>query len=134
MLELIEGKMGLWSFLDEESRLPKGSDSAFTCKINTVFQQHVKYEIIKTRQSRAFGICHFAGNVVYDTTGFLKKNRNTMVQDIVGLMKESKVALVQEMYHDRFCPEDDMDRTNDLYSGGALEYRQDIFSECCPRI
>ena len=39
-LKLIDGKFGILSMLDEECRLPKGSDKSFTSKLNKKFSDN----------------------------------------------------------------------------------------------
>lgn len=50
---------------------------------------------MKPKVSNAkFGIRHYAGEVYYDTTGLLNKNRDTFRDDILGVLKDSKYACV----------------------------------------
>jgi myosin heavy subunit len=64
-LSLIEGKkpQGLLPMLDEEIRMPNGSDKSLILKYHQTFgnNKHKQYEVIK-KNPNAFMIFHFAGN------------------------------------------------------------------------
>ena len=42
-----------------------------------------------------FGIRHYAGEVMYDTYGLLDKNRDTFRDDILKVLKESRLVAIQ---------------------------------------
>lgn len=43
------------------------------------------------RANHAFGIKHYAGDVVYDTEGIIEKNRDTLPQEGVDLLMSSNM-------------------------------------------
>lgn len=45
-----------------------------------------------------FSIKHYAGKVIYDSTKFLEKNRDTLTEDLVELLQGSKQPLLQKLY------------------------------------
>ena len=46
---------------------------------------------VKPKVSNAkFGIRHYAGEVFYDTSGLLEKNRDTFRDDILKVLKDSR--------------------------------------------
>lgn len=72
-INVIEGRPGgILDILDEECRVPRGSDSGFASKARAVKSLHVKFP--KTT-SEVFTIVHYAGAVSYNTTGFLERNK-----------------------------------------------------------
>ena len=73
-MELIEGKLGIFALLSEESRFPKASDDSFLKKI---INQHGKHAYFgrNMRSQVSFKVKHYAGDVEYNVTGFLEKNR-----------------------------------------------------------
>ncbi|PKA63679.1 hypothetical protein AXF42_Ash016963 [Apostasia shenzhenica] len=83
-LNLFEKKpLGLLSLLDEESNFPNATDLTFANKIH----QHLSSNpCFKGEKDRAFRIHHYAGEVLYDTCGFLEKNRDTLYSDAIQLM------------------------------------------------
>jgi len=79
-IELIEAKLGVLSLLDEESRLPAGTDENFVNKLHQNFGQGkpkgFPYQKPKFGKS-SFTVCHYAVDVTYDSEGFIEKNRDT---------------------------------------------------------
>ncbi|KAG8404986.1 Myosin type-2 heavy chain 1 [Metarhizium acridum] len=76
-IDLIEGKLGILSLLDEESRLPMGSDEQFVTKLHHNFatdKQHTFFKKPRFGKS-AFTVCHYAIDVTYESEGFIEKNR-----------------------------------------------------------
>ncbi|KAI4313211.1 hypothetical protein L6164_026207 [Bauhinia variegata] len=83
-LNLFEKKpLGLLSLLDEESTFPNGTDLTFANKL----KQHLKSNsCFRGERDKAFTVCHYAGEVMYDTTGFLEKNRDLLHLDSIQLL------------------------------------------------
>ncbi|XP_034042752.1 unconventional myosin-Va isoform X2 [Thalassophryne amazonica] len=99
-INLIEAKMGVLDLLDEECRMPKGSDDSWAQKLyNTHLKKCVLFE--KPRMSnRAFIIQHFADKVEYQCEGFLEKNKDTVNEEQITVMKASKFNLLVELFQD----------------------------------
>uniref|UniRef100_A0A251L150 Myosin motor domain-containing protein n=1 Tax=Manihot esculenta TaxID=3983 RepID=A0A251L150_MANES len=83
-LNLFEKKpLGLLSLLDEESTFPNGTDLTFANKL----KQHLhSNSCFRGDRGKAFTVCHYAGEVTYDTTGFLEKNRDLLHLDSIQLL------------------------------------------------
>ncbi|XP_078448570.1 myosin-1-like [Wolffia australiana] len=93
-LNLFEKKpLGLLSLLDEESTFPNGTDLTFANKL----KQHLysKNPRFIGGRDKTFGVIHYAGEVVYDTSGFLEKNRDPLYIDSIQLLASSKSQLPQ---------------------------------------
>lgn len=90
-LTLIEKKpLGVLSLLDEESNFPKATDLTFANKL----KQHLTSNpCFKGERGGAFGIRHYAGEVQYDTSGFLEKNRDPLPSDSVELLSSCSCQL-----------------------------------------
>jgi myosin V len=86
-IDLIEGKMGILSLLDEESRLPMGSDDQFLTKLHYNFanQNHPFYKKPRFGKS-AFTVCHYAVDVTYESEGFIEKNRDTVPDEHMAVL------------------------------------------------
>ncbi len=55
--------------------LPRGGDANYLLRMHTSHEKHAYY--IKPKlDPKAFGIRHFAGDVIYDVTGFVEANRD----------------------------------------------------------
>ncbi|CAH8317860.1 unnamed protein product [Eruca vesicaria subsp. sativa] len=92
-LDLIEKKpIGLVSLLDEESNFPKATDTTFANKL----QHHLKSNSCfrGEKRGRGFRINHYAGEVLYDTNGFLEKNRDPLHVDLIQLLSSCKCQLL----------------------------------------
>uniref|UniRef100_A0A8C9ETY1 Unconventional myosin-X-like n=1 Tax=Pavo cristatus TaxID=9049 RepID=A0A8C9ETY1_PAVCR len=85
-LDLIEKKLGLLALVNEESRFPKGTDNTLLEKLHS---QHMVSKKI-TRQ------------VLYDVRGFLEKNRDTFRDDILNMLKESRLDFIYDLF-ERVC-------------------------------
>ncbi|XP_021896862.1 myosin-1 isoform X2 [Carica papaya] len=92
-LNLFEKKpLGLLSLLDEESTFPNGTDLTFANKL----KQHLNSNsCFRGERSKAFTVCHYAGEVTYDTSGFLEKNRDLLHLDSIQLLSSCSCVLPQ---------------------------------------
>jgi myosin heavy subunit len=43
-------------------------------------------------------VVHYAGNVIYETAGFLEKNRDTLTDDLVEMVQKSRMPLLLELF------------------------------------
>lgn len=91
-IDLIEGKMGILTLLDEESRLPMGSDDQFVTKLHTNFANSDKNAFFKKPRfgKSAFTVCHYAVDVTYESEGFIEKNRDTVPDEHMAVLRASK--------------------------------------------
>ncbi|KAJ8443459.1 hypothetical protein Cgig2_026246 [Carnegiea gigantea] len=84
--------LGVLSLLDEESNFPKATDLTFANKL----EQYLKSNsCFKGGRGGTFSICHYAGQVLYDTSGFLEKNRDTLHSDSLRLLLSSSCSLLR---------------------------------------
>ncbi|XP_073112691.1 myosin-1 isoform X1 [Elaeis guineensis] len=90
-LNLFEKKpLGLLTLLDEESTFPNGTDLTFANKL----KQHLNSNpCFRGERGKAFTVHHYAGEVVYDTLGFLEKNRDLLHMDSIQLLASCKSCL-----------------------------------------
>uniref|UniRef100_A0A8C7PEF0 Myosin X n=1 Tax=Oncorhynchus mykiss TaxID=8022 RepID=A0A8C7PEF0_ONCMY len=96
-LDLIEKKLGLLALMNEESHFPKATDGTLLEKLHS---QHSKNQFyVKPRVAvHNFGVRHYAGEVVYDVRGILEKNRDTFRDDILNLLRESRLDFVYDLF------------------------------------
>ncbi|XP_071661348.1 myosin-IIIa isoform X1 [Patagioenas fasciata] len=91
----LQKPMGLLSLLDEESRFPQATDQTLVEKFEDNLKS--KYFWRPKRVDLTFGIYHYAGKVLYNATGFLAKNRDTLPADIVLLLRSSENNLTRQL-------------------------------------
>eukprot|EP00536_Pseudo-nitzschia_multiseries_P013607 jgi/Psemu1/212206/e_gw1.593.27.1 len=94
VLDLVEGRMGLLAFLNEECVRPKGSDKTFVYKAQAMNKENRCFFRDKHAADTEFGIHHYAGKVVYDATNFVKKNTDTLPSDLLNCAKLSSNAII----------------------------------------
>ncbi|KFQ79008.1 Unconventional myosin-Vc, partial [Phaethon lepturus] len=100
VIDLIEAKMGILELLDEECLLPHGTDENWLQKLyNNFVNKNALFE--KPRMSStSFIIQHFADKVEYKCEGFLEKNRDTVHEVLVEILRESKFHLCANFFQD----------------------------------
>jgi len=100
-LKLIEANpFGILKMLDEEVSIPKGGDKSLITKMHKKFteeQKHAFYGMIR-KQPEVFIIKHYAGAVVYDSTGMVNKNRDKLLDSLTDLVQQSEVNLIREIF------------------------------------
>lgn len=97
-IDLIEGKLGILSLLDEESRLPMGSDEQFVTKLHHHYAADKQKFYKKPRFGKsAFTVCHYALDVTYESDGFIDKNRDTVPDEQMEVLKKSTNAFLVEV-------------------------------------
>lgn len=79
-ITLIEAKLGILSLLDEESRLPAGSDESWIDKLYQHFDtpKHTKFFRKPRFGKSSFIVNHYAMEVTYESEGFIEKNRDSV--------------------------------------------------------
>ncbi|KAL0119496.1 hypothetical protein PUN28_007766 [Cardiocondyla obscurior] len=104
-IDLIEKPMGILSILEEESMFPKATDKTFEEKLNNNHlgksPNYLKPKPPKPGQQAAhFAIGHYAGNVPYNITGWLEKNKDPLNDTVVDQFKKSTNKLLIEIFAD----------------------------------
>lgn len=99
-IDMIEGKLGILSLLDEESRLPSGSDSSFLQKLYTQVERKPEFKNALKRPrfgQSAFTVCHYALDVTYEAEGFLEKNRDTVPDEHLALLSSTTNPFLKQV-------------------------------------
>jgi len=95
-IDMIENRIGILSLLDEESRLPSGSDEQLVQKLYTNFEKHPFFK--KPRFARSdFTIAHYAIDVTYQIEGFIEKNKDTVSDELLNLLQNSESEFIREL-------------------------------------
>ncbi|XP_039882835.1 unconventional myosin-Vc [Simochromis diagramma] len=99
VIDLIEAKMGILDLLDEECLFPQGTDQSWLQKLYNYLQASPMFE--KPRLSNeAFVIQHFADKVEYQCRGFLEKNRDALYEELVDMMRSSKLPFLANFFQE----------------------------------
>jgi len=110
-LDLLEvPAKGVFSMIDEEINVPRGSDEGL---LNKIFQAYNTGKtgdvnnhpnLLKPKSKDCvnhmnnFGILHYAGPVFYNVANFLEKNKDSLHEDIGGVLREANINLVSDMF------------------------------------
>ncbi|KIO19182.1 hypothetical protein M407DRAFT_31169 [Tulasnella calospora MUT 4182] len=98
-IDVIEGKLGVLALLDEESRLPSGTDQSFVQKLYSQLDKPTNKETFKKPRfgSTAFTIAHYALDVTYESEGFIEKNRDTVPDEHLTLLSTTRNTFLKEV-------------------------------------
>ncbi|OWB56616.1 hypothetical protein B5S28_g2523 [[Candida] boidinii] len=90
-INVIENKLGILSLLDEESRLPSGSDETWIDKMYQTLNKSPHDKVFKKPRfgNNKFIVSHYALDVEYDSAGFIDKNRDTVSDGHLETLKNS---------------------------------------------
>lgn len=107
-IELIEGsknkKCSIFSILDEECIVPKGTDDSFLEKLfheletrdKKTDKKKLSFKPNKVRDG--FIVKHYAGEVSYFVDGWLDKNKDPLSSTVVDLLAHSKNTFVSDLF------------------------------------
>ncbi|XP_053678324.1 myosin heavy chain 95F [Anopheles nili] len=108
IIELIESKSnGIFTLLDEESKLPRPSYSHFTNEVHSSWNGHYRLSFPRAsrlkahrslRDDEGFLVRHFAGAVCYNTNQFIEKNNDALHASLEGLVQESENVLLNTLF------------------------------------
>ncbi|KAK9692967.1 Myosin type-2 heavy chain 1 [Basidiobolus ranarum] len=98
-INIIEGKLGVLALLDEESRMPKGSDLSLVSKLYKQLDVPEKNAFFKKPKfsNEAFTICHYAHDVTYEVDGFLEKNKDTVSEELIQVLLSTKFSFLKDI-------------------------------------
>ncbi|XP_013109162.1 myosin heavy chain 95F isoform X3 [Stomoxys calcitrans] len=108
IIELIENKSnGIFTLLDEESKLPKPSPVHFTSEVHSAWTNHYRLGLPRSsrlkahrtlRDEEGFLVRHFAGAVCYNTEQFIEKNNDALHASLEGLVQECENPLLKSLF------------------------------------
>ena len=92
-VDLIDGKpSGILAMIDEEGTVPRGSDISLLEKFKTTFggsSHRPNKRFLLRLKVETFGIDHYAGAVDYNVQGFVTKNKDSISDDLLDVMRSS---------------------------------------------
>ena len=74
--------------------MPKGSDKNWCQKLYDKHYNKAKHFDKPRMSNMAFIVHHFADKVTYQADGFLEKNRDTVLEDHINILKASEVSFI----------------------------------------
>ncbi len=83
IIDMIQGRMGLISILNDECLRPKGNDASFVYKLKKIYKISDSLVHKPLHRPTEFAINHFAGLVTYDATNFVNRNKDDISKDIL---------------------------------------------------
>ena len=83
-MQLIVGKPGVMKLLDDAVLFPSGSDASFLDNMQRSLHSHPCFG--STKGETTFTISHYAGDVCYESRGFLDANRDKMLSEMIDLL------------------------------------------------
>ncbi|XP_015589785.1 myosin heavy chain 95F isoform X2 [Cephus cinctus] len=112
-IDLIESKtIGIYSLLDEESKLPTHSFAHFTSEVHRAWNGHFRITLPRTsrlkahrelRDDEGFVIRHYAGGVCYQTNQFIEKNNDALHASLEALIQESSTTFLRTQFANQSC-------------------------------
>lgn len=105
-LFFLQKHVGLLSLLEEESALPTTTDTTLVAKFHHHWEgKSPHYLYVKQQAQSSFGISHYAGEVMYNVSSFLEKNRDSINPDVIAIFWESKSKIVATLFKTPSQPE-----------------------------
>ncbi|KAH9771775.1 Myosin-1 [Citrus sinensis] len=102
---------------DEESTFPNGTDLTFANKL----KQHLNSNpCFRGERDKSFTVSHYAGEVIYDTTGFLEKNRDLLHLDSIELLSSCSCHLPQ-IFASNMLSQSNKPVVGPLYKAGGAD-------------
>ncbi|KFK31068.1 hypothetical protein AALP_AA6G064300 [Arabis alpina] len=98
VLDLIEKKPGgIIALIDEACMFPRSTHDTLAQKLYQTFNSHKRFTKPKLARTD-FTICHYAGDVTYQTELFLDKNKDYVVGEHQSLMNSSNCSFVSSLF------------------------------------
>jgi len=97
LLNMLLGKTGVLKLVDDEAKMPRGSDKSLLEKMHGSMGSNPGYTRPKGNDP-TFKIKHYAGEIEYNVDGFLEKNRDTLAMDVVAVCRLSDNELISKLF------------------------------------
>ena len=104
VLDLVEKKPeGLLPKLDDECKVPKGSDEGYLEKIKKNNKDNFRFKERPrigrdSKGENEFGVNHYAGVVYYDVRGFCEKNKDELPLQVRELLQSAKLGFLADLF------------------------------------
>jgi hypothetical protein len=110
--------VGLLALLDEESSLERSTAESLLNKFNKNLAEEPLY--CQVKGNYAFEVIHYAGQIRYNTEGFLEKNTDPLPNMIQSVMRSSTSIVISTIFTDDFDVRlvSEMSRQKSIFGGG----------------
>uniref|UniRef100_A0A7S3PR52 Myosin motor domain-containing protein n=1 Tax=Aplanochytrium stocchinoi TaxID=215587 RepID=A0A7S3PR52_9STRA len=125
IVDLVEKKRGIFTFMDDESIYPNGNDQSLFNKMKTGLRQKEFITPAKGPQTQ-FQIKHYAGIVTYDVVGMLERNKDTVFPDIVQLANSSGNPIAADLFVDHEHAKRKKGGVNKRSATTCMQYKKDV--------
>ncbi|KAK3581706.1 hypothetical protein CHS0354_031106 [Potamilus streckersoni] len=98
---LLQTPYGVIPVLEDQISMPKSSDESFIHHLDSHNNHNEYYKCRSEYNACHFGIVHYAGEVMYDAKGFLKKNTDTLSNSLKQCLHYSKNEFILNKMNDR---------------------------------
>ncbi|KAL8425082.1 hypothetical protein Efla_001471 [Eimeria flavescens] len=99
IIDLLCAKSGsVLSLLEDSCLSPGNTDTKFTTAVKAQIKKAGNRGAEKMGSDVNFTVCHSIGNITYDTTGFIAKNKDQLRADLVDLVNESPNPVASQLY------------------------------------
>lgn len=122
-------KTGILAMLDDECRLPKGSDRNYAKRMyeqwipdkDQTVSENTRFSATKVQQAKAiFCVRHFAGIVEYRVeTNFMEKNKDEVPLTAQNLLETAPSQLMQDVYATQKKETEDSNSAAEAAGGGS---------------
>jgi myosin-5 len=96
-LNAIHGKESIFTYLDQECIVPKGTDKALLSKLTNLENEYVEFTKLGVPRGE-FKFNHYAGEVTYNVNGFCHKNKFHLNDDLFQLISDSNCEFLHEIF------------------------------------
>uniref|UniRef100_A0AAF5CYT0 Very-long-chain 3-oxoacyl-CoA synthase n=1 Tax=Strongyloides stercoralis TaxID=6248 RepID=A0AAF5CYT0_STRER len=100
-IDLIENRPGIIDYLDEQCKIGRGTDNDWLRSMSTCknVSKNPNFMLPKISDP-SFIVKHFAADVQYKIEGFIEKNKNTINEQLLEVVLNSKSDFIKNMIND----------------------------------
>ncbi|KAL7508418.1 hypothetical protein ACHAXN_005483 [Cyclotella atomus] len=99
VIELLEGRLGLISQLNEECVRPNGGDESFVYKLKVVNSDSSRLLQDKLHYPYEFAVHHYAAPIKYDARQFIERNLDKIPTDLLSCARKSTNPFIRDQFN-----------------------------------
>lgn len=99
IIQLIENNLeGIFSCIEDEIRMPKGSDEKLLSRMNANYQSRKGVYAREIKNPKSFKIFHYTAPVIYKITNFLEKAKDEISWNILEMFGDSNHPILKKTF------------------------------------